>query len=215
MAHNEEIGELLTALRQAATARQWRECETVMFKLYPKLSLQDGMHIAIKQLAEHLETFEGFHPDINWVREWFTIIQQLKPINISRYNFPFHSETRMYDDQGSTSPGSSAFMDGITLMQEAFDAFIANGNPNLCLDLAKGVVGSSITARTFAYAAINCPAAWENARVLLGDIRITDEYSMEELEERNRRRGAYDECTNDYQTDLWLALADQLEVLLT
>lgn len=215
MAKNEEIGELLAALRQAATRCQWRECETLMFKLYPKLPLREGIQIAIKQLADHLETFERFHPDIKWVREWFAIIQQLKPIDISRYNFPFHSETRLYDDQGDTSPGSSAFMDGITLMQEAFDAFITDGNTSLCLELAKGIVGSSITARTFAYAAINCPDAWEDARVLLGDIRITDEYSLEELEERNRRRGAYDECTNDYQASLWLSLADQFEALLT
>lgn len=214
MTKSEEARDLLTVLRQAASARQWRECETVMFKLYPRLPLRDGMQIAITQLADHLDTFEGFHPEIKWVREWFAIIKQLKPINVSRYNFPFHSETRMYDD-GVASPGSSAFMDGITLLQEAFDAFIANGNADLCLDLAKGVVGSSITARTFAYASLNCPDAWNDARVLLGDIRITDEYSMQELEERTKRRGAYDECTNDYQTGLWLALADKLEKLLT
>ena len=44
-----------------------------------------------------------------------------------------------------------------------------------------------------------------------GDIRITDEYSLKELEERSQRRGAYDLCTNNFQKDLWLAVADQLD----
>ena len=118
----------------------------------------------------------------------------------------------MYDSEGISSPGSTVFMDGITLMQEAFNAYISDAAH--CLNLARGVIGSSISARAFAHAADTCPQAWEAARTILGDIRITEEFNLEELAERNKQRQAYDDCTNPYQRGLWLALADQLEELL-
>lgn len=216
MTLNTHLQEQLAALRTAADKRDWRSCETLMFDLYPHLSLEGGFRLAINQLAAHLETFERYHPDIGWVREWFAIIHTLEPADISQYNFPFHSETRLYNSSGSASPGSSAFMDGITLMQEAFEAYTTTGcDSGGCLNLVKGVIGSSITARTFAYAANTCPEAWEEARILLGDIRITDEYSLEELKERNWRRSAYDDCTNAFQAGLWHTLTDEIEALLT
>jgi hypothetical protein len=202
------------ALREAAQHYNWRQCEVEMFGIYTQLQLYDGMRIAIEQLAEHLDTFERYHPDITWVREWFAIVHRLEPRDVSEQDFPFHSETRMYDSKGNATPGSTAFMDGITLMQEAFDVYIAEGDPQRCLNLAKGVIGSSVLARTLAYAADNCPEAWQEVQGVLGDIRITDEYSMEELAERNKQRQAFNECTNDYQKELWLALADQMEKLL-
>jgi hypothetical protein len=213
MSDKDKIREQIQTLRDAAARYDWRQCEVSMFGLFTQLPLDDGMHIAINQLADHLPVFERDHPDIKWVRQWFEVVKPLKPGDI-KHDFPFHSETRLYDEQGIATPGSSAFMDGITLMQEAFDTYLSGDNADLGLDLAKGVIGSSITARTFAYAAHTCPEAWEDARMLLGDIRITDEYSMEELQERNKWRGAYDRCTNDFQKDLWLALADQMQQAL-
>ena len=210
-----DIQAQLDGLRSSAQNYRWRDCETQMFALYTQLPLPDGMRIAIEQLGDHLGTFERYHPSVRWVREWFNLVQRLEPFDISQYRFPFHSETALYDRNGIAAPGSTPFMDGITLMQEAFDSFTGDDcSPEKCLSLVRGVVGSSISARTFAYAADTCPEAWEDTRVLLGDIRITDEYSIEELEERNLRRRDYDLCTNDYQKGLWLALADQIEALL-
>ena len=212
--NKDEIKDQLQGLRIAATRYDWRQCEVFMFNLFTELAIADGMLIAIDQLANHLPAFEEYHPDIDWVRQWFEVVKPLKKVDTSSYNFPYHSETRLYDEQGVATPGSSAFMDGITLMQEAFDTFIADNQAALCLDLAKGVIGSSVTASTFAYAAKTCPEAWENARVLLGDMRITDEYSLKELEERNQKRGSYDRCTNKFHQNLWLAIAKKLEAHL-
>ena len=215
MSQNSALKKQFRVWREAVQQHNWRQCEVEMFGLYTQLPLQDGMRIAIDQLAEHLPTFERYHPDITWVREWFAIVYRLEPVADLTHDFPFQSEVRMYNEGGVATPGSTAFMDGISLMQEAFDTYIADESAEHCLNLAKGVIGSSILARTLAYAADNCPAAWQEVQGLLGDIRITDEYSIEELAERNKHRKAFDECTNDYQAGLWLALADQMEALLS
>ena len=69
MTDKDEIRDQVQTLRDAAARYDWRQCEVSMFSLFTRLPVDDGMRIAIRQLADHLPAFERTHPDIQWVRQ--------------------------------------------------------------------------------------------------------------------------------------------------
>lgn len=210
---NHEVHTLLSRLHDAAAGHNWRQCELVLFDLYPHLPAQDGLLLAVEQLGAHLETFEAYHTDITWPRDLLELVYQLQPVDLSEYDFPLHSDLRIYDADGTPTPGSDVFVSGLALLLDAFESLL-EGSSEHSLDNAKGVIGDAIAAQTQAYGAYHCPEVWRGVRDMLADIRVTEEYNLKELESRTAALEAYDACVGAFQQELWTSLANALAARL-
>jgi hypothetical protein len=201
--------EHLDGLRVAATKADWRRCELHVFQLYHHLTAEHALGLGLDLLAAHLDTFEELHPDIDWPRTFLGMVDAFDTDAFNAHTFPLQSEVGIFDADGTASPGSEAYLDALSSLQDAVTSYI-EGDTDAACQTASGIPGSAIHAQVRAFAAATCPDAYDAMQPFMGDIRLTEEYSQDEMAKRERAQDAYAACTGAVQKNLWLHLADAI-----
>lgn len=185
----------LADLRNAIAQHNWYECEEIIKKFVENLTPSEAVQLSAKQVSLFLPLFEQYHPHITDPHIILDALIIGDPIN---KNATFPGLLNSYP-----SPGTNEFMNALELVNAAVQE---QHEPLSCYIKAGRAIVNAIGSRRLEYWARKFPEDWElTRRSALG------EENLPTLQSAYLRESEVEQ----YTEDMWLALAEEVERLLT
>ena len=188
----------LEELRISA-GEQTQDKEPLMKALIRSLKPVDALLVALKQMSSFLPRLEKNNPQITWPREWIGLAERFKPIDYEAKSFGF------FDDEVSDVT-SIAFIKALGILDGAFSAYYDN-REDTSKELAASAIANIISAKLLQYWIVNFPESWEVYQQTKYE-GVVDKKGFEPLQEYRASPQRH-----RYEQELWLALADEIEVI--
>jgi len=201
-------------LRKEAEGYDILNCNEIVREIFKDLSNEKCITLALELLIPHFATFESFHPDIKWVRDWLGYVERREAIDYSSAPFALYDEEGIFDGRGIASPGSDSFLEAIQLLDLAFRAYLSNDKEGECQALASNSILCTIGARVSAiWAEIN-PQAYE---IYMGNPDVAEPKSSEDAEKIRKAASDYrnNPQLHEFRRSLYLIIADRAEAALS
>jgi hypothetical protein len=204
--------ELATITKSASNPKwyqhKWYQCELALGRAFAYIDINDAMFIMIAFMRTHLDKFVYYHPELSWASEWLDVLETLKPVDFSTYQFPF------WDYPETPKPGTEAFLGGLQYSRGAYTWFHSapydvEKYQTMCTSTLSPAVTCTIPARLDVYRAEH----HAEIREAYQHYKIPEKWTQVEIDKHKEMMRQYRQCTINENRDLWLEVVQLFKVI--
>lgn len=202
----------LASITTSASNQKWYQAERALGRAFWRIDIHHAMQIMVAFMKTYLLNVETHSPELSWAAEWLHVLETLKPVDFSKYQFDFWG---IYDTPKSST---QTFLQGLGYSNGAYHWFI--GAPHeaerymvMCTDALTPAVGCTIVARLYVYMEESHPEIYANYQHHFQMTEFIEEWTQAEIDNYQEIIRQYRQAAYEKHRDLWLEVVQLFKAI--